>query len=214
MGFRDRCNTESNTWYYEGIRCVNPCVTGDTLIYTDSGLIPAKELAETGLPITVVSPDITVKELALAGHAEGGKQLTSTSPTRTVSLRQASHVFTSGIKPVYRLQTKEGYTLRLTSDHKVLTTRGWKPACELVEGDQIHLLHGEGAFGNTGSTDLGRVLGWLVGDGYLNKRRQGTVCLCFFGTERAIAPQFAEAINRLVAPSEVNQTNRQYSVRA
>lgn len=25
MVFMDRCNTESNTWYYENIRCVNPC---------------------------------------------------------------------------------------------------------------------------------------------------------------------------------------------
>ncbi|MEO8974114.1 MAG: adenosylcobalamin-dependent ribonucleoside-diphosphate reductase, partial [Ktedonobacteraceae bacterium] len=25
MVFMDRCNTESNTWYYEKIRCVNPC---------------------------------------------------------------------------------------------------------------------------------------------------------------------------------------------
>src|SRR5437763_4441762 len=122
--FMDRCNTEANTWYYENIRCVNPGITGDTLIYTDQGLVPAKELANTGLPIKVVSPDITVKELALAGHPAGGKSFTTTSPSRTVSLRQASHVFTSGIKPVYRLQTREGYTLRLTEDHRVLTKRG------------------------------------------------------------------------------------------
>src|SRR5947209_3809888 len=192
--FMDRCNTEANTWYYENIRCVNPCITGDTLIYTDQGLVPAKELANTGLPIKVVSPDITVKELALAGHPAGGKSFTTTSPSRTVSLRQASHVFTSGIKPVYRLQTREGYTLRLTNDHKVLTTKGWKPADELVPGDQIHLLHGEGRFGTTGSEDLGRVLGWLVGNGYLNKQRdqsKSCVTLSFFATEQAIAPHFA-----------------------
>ncbi|HZT99126.1 MAG TPA: LAGLIDADG family homing endonuclease [Ktedonobacteraceae bacterium] len=211
--FMDRCNTESNTWYYENIRCVNPCITGDTLIYTDQGLVPAKELAHTGLPIKVVSPDITVKELALAGHPAGGESFTTTSPSRTVSLRQASHIFTSGIKPVYRLQTKEGYTLRLTEDHKVLTKRGWVHSCNLVPGDQIHLLHGEGRFGTTGNEDLGRVLGWLVGDGYLNKRRQGAVCLCFFGAEQAIAPHFAEAVNRLVGTPQIdNQWLREYEV--
>ena len=57
MVFIDRYNKESNTWYYENIRCVNPCVTGDTLIYTDKGLLPASELAELGLPVTIVSPD-------------------------------------------------------------------------------------------------------------------------------------------------------------
>ncbi len=213
--FMDRCNTESNTWYYENIRCVNPCITGDTLIYTDQGLVPAKELANTGLPIKVVSPDITVKELALAGHPAGGESFTTTSPSRTVSLRQASHVFTSGIKPVYRLQTREGYTLRLTEDHKVLTKRGWVHSCNLVPGDQIHMLHGEGRFGTTGSEDLGRVLGWLVGDGYLNKQRdqsKSCVTLSFFATEQAIALIFAEIVNRLVLRTEVNQRNRKYHV--
>src|SRR5689334_18636746 len=72
--FMDRYNKESNTWYYENIRCVNPCVTGDTLIYTDKGLFPASELAEIGTPITVVST------------SEDG-----------VTLRQASHVFPTGV---------------------------------------------------------------------------------------------------------------------
>src|SRR5262249_26615939 len=43
--FIDRCNRHSNTWYYETIRCVNPCVAGDTLVYTGDGLIPIRELA-------------------------------------------------------------------------------------------------------------------------------------------------------------------------
>src|SRR5207253_8797566 len=89
MVFMDRYNKESNTWYYENIRCVNPCVTGDTLIYTDQGLLSAKELAELGTPITVVSPEVCVKELALAGHATTGSSVTMTSPAKT--LRQASH---------------------------------------------------------------------------------------------------------------------------
>ncbi len=215
MVFMDRYNTESNTWYYEDIRCVNPCITGDTLIYTDQGLIPAGELAAHGTPIKAVSPNIALKELAPLGHTGDDEHFITTRPSRTVSIRQASHVFTSGIKPVYRLQTKEGYTLRLTRDHKVLTSKGWKPAGDLVAGDKIHLLHGEGGFSTSGSEDLGRVLGWLVGDGgYLYKRRKGaTVVLCFSGRERALVSQFAETINRLVAAPELSQTNRQYQVK-
>jgi ribonucleoside-diphosphate reductase alpha chain len=210
MVFMDRYNKESNTWYYENIRCVNPCVTGDTLIYTDHGLLPAKELAELGTPITVVSPEVNVKELALAGHSTTGSSVTMTSPTK--ALRQASHVFSTGIKPVYRLQTTEGYTVRLTKDHRVLTEQGWKEAGKLVKGDKIILLNSEGAFGNTGSADLGKVMGWLVGDGYINTKRMGSIVLSFFGTERAIAPQFAESVNRLVTAPEVNQRLREYPV--
>src|SRR5579884_1720361 len=67
--FMDRYNKLSNTWYYEDIRCVNPCVTGDTLIYTDKGLLPAEKLAETRLPIKVVSPDIAGRDLIPAENA-------------------------------------------------------------------------------------------------------------------------------------------------
>src|SRR5438132_5211172 len=217
MVFMDRYNKLSNTWYYENIRCVNPCVTGDTLIYTNRGLIPAAELAKSGLPITVVSPNITVKELALAGYAseQESSQATKTSPTRKVSLRPASHVFPTGIKQVYRLQTKEGYTVHLTGDHRILTTRGWKAAQDLVARDKIHLLHGAGGFGTSGSEDLGQVLGWLIGDGYLNRQsQQGKSCvtLSFFGSEQTIAPRFAEVVNRLVGASEVNLRTRNYHI--
>ena len=214
MVFMDRYNQLSNTWYYEDIRCVNPCVTGDTLVYTDSGLISARELAEQGTPVTVASPDIAIEELVPARYAvaRSSTQTTLASPDKSVSLRQASHVFPTGIKPVYRLQTKEGYTVRLTGDHKVLTLEGWKAANKLVVGDKIRLLHGKGGFGFTGNEDLGRVLGWLIGDGSINTRRQGSIMLSFFGTEQAIAPHFAEAVNRLVAAPEVNQRSRQYKV--
>jgi ribonucleoside-diphosphate reductase alpha chain len=160
--FMDRCNKEANTWYYEHIRCVNPCVTGDTLIYTDHGLLSAKELADPGTPITIISPNVTAEELVFAGHTTDGMQLTRSSPG--TKLRQASQVFPTGIKPVYRLQTREGYTVRLTRDHKVLTDRGWQEAGALLTGDKIILLSSEGGFGPTGNADLGMTLGELIGD--------------------------------------------------
>src|SRR5690242_15071934 len=143
MVFMDRYNKLSNTWYYEDIRCVNPCVTGDTLIYTDRGLYSAKELAEIGLPVTVASPEIEVGELVPSRYAHNRmhSQVTRVASANEVTLRQASHVFSTGYKSVYRLQTTEGYALRLTRDHKVLTLEGWKEAGELVPGEKIHLLH-------------------------------------------------------------------------
>jgi len=181
--FMDRYNKRSNTWYFENIRCVNPCVTGDTLVYTGAGLYPAAELAEIGTPVTVASQD------------EDG-----------VALRRASHVFPTGVKPVFKLHTREGYSVRLTADHRVMTTAGWKEASELITGDKIELLKGVGGFGVLGSLDEGRVLGWLVGDGYINKRRAGSVVLSFFGGERVLASDFAATVDRLVAAPEGRRT--------
>jgi len=188
--FMERYQKRSNTYYFENIRCVNPCVTGDTLVYTAGGLYPAAELAETGAPITVTS----------AG--EDG-----------VSFKQASHVFPTGVKPVYRLQTKEGYTVRLTADHKVLTTRGWKEAHALTAADKIKLLNGEGGFGVSGNAEMGRVLGWLVGDGHITNRGKGqaAVILSFWGEDRALAESFREYITRAVGALEP-RTGRTYDI--
>ena len=187
MVFIDRYNKVSNTWYYEDIICVNPCVTGDTLIYTDRGLLSARELAESGEAIRIVSPG-----------------------DKSVAIRQASHVFRTGVKPVFRLRTKEGYTVRLTADHRVLTETGWKEAKMLAAGDKIRLLNGIGGFGTDGSLGLGRVLGWLVGDGYINKSQQAVV-LSFFGDEkRELAPLFRNAVADLVAPQSAR--TRTYSI--
>jgi len=214
MVFMDRYNQLSNTWYYENIRCVNPCVTGDTLIYTDQGLVTAQELAEQGTPVTVVSPNIVARELALTSSVNSASKVPQqmTHTDHNVALREASHVFATGFKQVYKLQTKEGYTIRLTDDHKVLTTQGWKRSGDLVNGDKIHLLNGQGAFGNIGNEDLGIVLGWLVGDGYINTKRAGSATLCFFGREQVIAQRFAAAVNRLVSSPEIVKHTRHYPV--
>jgi hypothetical protein len=42
--FMDRYNKLSNTWYYENIRCVNPCVTGETMVASEQGYTPARDL--------------------------------------------------------------------------------------------------------------------------------------------------------------------------
>src|SRR5579859_6575363 len=165
--FMQRAREQSPMWYAENIRCTNPCVTGETLIYTAAGLFPAAELAERGSDVVVTS-------------AGSGK----------VTFEQATHVWASGIKPVYRLRTREGYSVRLTADHKVMTTQGWVPASDLVPGDKIRLLNGEGGFGTYGTIEHGRVLGCLVGDGHLTNRGQGqkAAVLSFWAEDRALTP--------------------------
>ena len=179
--FMQRAREQSPMWYRENIRCTNPCVTGETLVYTASGLYPAAELAELGSNVVVASPG-----------------------THGVSMEQGTHVWESGTKPVFRLQTREGYSLCLTGDHKVLTTDGWIEARNLVAGHKIRLMHGQGGFGARGSLDEGRILGWLVGDGHITNRGSGqqAAVLAFWGAERALAGEFAATINRLVASRE------------
>ncbi|MDO8730274.1 MAG: DNA gyrase subunit A [Candidatus Omnitrophota bacterium] len=74
------------------------CVTGDTLVVTDKGLVPIREISEFGaekIGIRVLSKD-----------------------RKTHS---ASKWFDSGVHPTLRITTREGFTLQGTSNHPILT---------------------------------------------------------------------------------------------
>lgn len=180
--FVDRANKMSNSWYYPSgyLQCTNPCVTRDTLIYTDKGLSRVGDLFESRQPIAVtVDGRFNRQETAMP----------------------ASRVTYTGEKMVYRLQTREGYFLRATADHRVMTPLGWKELGSLRPGDRIHILNRRGGFGGEGSLDLGRTLGWLIGDGHFNLA-SGYAVLSFFGREKQeLAHDFARAVNAIVRPS-------------
>ncbi len=172
--FLDAANRQNPVPHLYPLESTNPCVTGETLIYVGGGLRRADELAQNGQPVRVAS------------DARFGQE----------TLLQATHVFATGVKDVYRLITQEGYELRLTGNHQVMTSRGWVEACDLHPGDRVHILNRKGGFGAAGTLEEGRVLGWLVGDGTINVVR---AVLSFFGEEkRELAPVFAEMVTSLV----------------
>lgn len=162
----------------------NPCVTADTLIYTKNGLMTVAQL-------------LTAQEagdngsLGVVVDGRFGYEETVTS---------ASPVFWTGKKEVFQLRTKEGYSLKATANHQIMTPRGWVALNDLQPGDKIHILNRKGAFGTAGTQELGRTLGWLVGDGMLSN---GRATLSFFGSEQSLADQFAQYVDELVAPITV-----------
>ena len=172
--FLDAANRTNPVPQLYQLEATNPCVTGDTLIFTGGGLKRAEQLAAEGKSNRVV--------------IDGRMSVDD--------VQDAGHVFPTAVKDVFRLTTVEGYELRVTSDHQIRTDRGWVPASELKTGDKIHILNHPGAFGSEGTRELGLVLGWLVGDGTVNQIR---AVLSFFGEEKAeLAPMFADAVTEIV----------------
>jgi len=185
--FLDRINKDNPTPKIGRIESTNPCVTGDTLIYTESGPFRAKELWEGNKPVRVC---------------------VDSRRSAYTNLLDASTVMHTGRKRVYKLTTREGYSLRLTGDHNVMTDRGWAEATNLKKGDRIHVLDRKGSFGVKGKIETGRILGWLVGDGTIKKDR---AVLSFFGKEKkTLAPYFADVVSREV--DGLQSLNREYPI--
>ena len=176
-------DTTINDWHTspEGgrINASNPCVTGDTLVATAEGYRRIVDLA--GRVVEVIASD--------------GKP------------SMVSRVFPTGIKPVYRLRTQSGYSLRLTADHRVLTSnRGDVPAAELLQGDRI-MLQGAGFGNRTLGHGIAQVLGAAVGEGCLTGE-QGHLLITVGKNERTVAHALLENLNQFTADAVDGRARR------
>lgn len=135
------------------INATNPCITGNTWIMTDRGPRQVEDLL--GFQFNVIADGL---------------------PYKTSS----SGFFKTGVKQVVRLDTCEGYSIRLTADHKVLKAvsktrdlikKEWTPVADLTPGDKI-VLHNHRALASWPGVlteEEGYQLGLLLGDGTLNQ---------------------------------------------
>ena len=122
------------------------CLTGDSLIYLP-GLgqyIPIRDL--------VGKTDFQV----LAVNRMSWKLESAT----------VTNAFSTGVKPVYRLTTQLGRTIRATANHKFLTIKGWKRLDEIDSDERIALPRRlESPSNPTMSNEELALLGHLIGDG-------------------------------------------------
>jgi ribonucleoside-diphosphate reductase alpha chain len=163
-------DTTINEWHTcpaDGrINASNPCVTGDTLVATEKGMIRIDQILE--------------EETAVVG-SDG-------------RLHPVEAAFPTGTKPVYRLRTKAGFELKLTADHRVYTAnRGDVAACELTKDDLVVL--GRPVFGNERlDPRLGEFLGLVVGDGCL-MGEQETALVTLSPEEQSLAAHIQENLH-------------------
>jgi ribonucleotide reductase alpha subunit len=188
-------NVNNYVPFNEPIKTSNLCLTGDTRISTDRGLLTLKSLYEEQTEFNVSSDD-----RAFEGSEflyEKSRHVIDDSKFGITKCRSSKVFLTSKMAEVFELKTKAGYKLKCTSDHGVMTSKGFLPLDTLKKDDEIYIQSGTGLFSEnqiipeyqvltnknltnrktyvplnipkTWSIELGEMLGWLIGDGFIHK---------------------------------------------
>ena len=191
----DKVNEMNNNWWTENIRATNPCVTADTRLATQFGMVRIGDLYEARVDIQA-----TVDTRALGGGLG-------------VDVREAVPAFmTSQSADVYRVVTKDGYEIKATEWHDFYTTRGKIKLKDLKPGDELLIQSGKGQFGGCGNGELGQLLGLITGDGHFTNRgknREAAV-VNLWGADRVLAESVVTTVNSLIAGYAAN--TRKYRV--
>jgi replicative DNA helicase len=157
------------------------CLTGDSHVY----------LPETG----------QYRSIAELVGSSGFEVVAINRDTWKLERRKVTRAFSTGRKPVYRLTTKLGRTIRATGNHKFLAFDGWKRLDELELGEHLALPRRlPGPAVSTMSSDELALLGHLIGDGCTLPRHAIQYTTREYGLAARVSDLATRVFGRAVRP--------------
>ncbi len=143
--FKDAANIRSPQQHVGVVHSSNLCcIAADQRVVTDRGMLTIGELYRLGGKNKVVGLD---------GFYDASEMLLPRPNA-----------------PMVRIETEEGYSHKVTPDHKVwVKDRGWVEARHLAPGDKLLIQQLEGLWGPDHMPDLSYLMGLIAGDGTFGK---------------------------------------------
>lgn len=152
------------------LNITNPCVTGNTRLNTEFGMLTMKQLYEYGKPI-LVGVDVIHESNVHRGRGKAKKPA-------AIETKEASEVFKTADKAqVYRLTTEDGYELECTDYHPIVLSDGIPYELRDIitrfnnnMDSYVALQSNVGLFGTEGDASVGSILGFAQNNYNLIKK--------------------------------------------
>ena len=152
--FKDNANRSNPNDHAGIIRSSNLCVTGDTRLATQFGLVKAKDLYQSQKKIFAT----------IDNRTDGQRDRLGVRIAECIQMHQ-----TAQEADVYQLTTKDGYSIKATLWHKFYVVRDGAiikiPLADIRTDDKLLIQSGTGQFGTQGYYSLGLIAGLIAGDG-------------------------------------------------
>ncbi len=187
--FKDACNIRSPQDHVGVIHSSNLCcMTADQRVVTAEGLVTVGELYTRARRAALVGP---------CGNTVLTDEPVNTVFGRSGPVSAGPMLLPRPDAPIVRIITKEGYTHKVTPDHKVwVVGRGWVEAQELKRGDQIEIQQSEGLWGAVSAEDLAFLSGLIAGDGTFGTT---SALVDVWAQEFALIPEIEQCVARVLA---------------
>jgi len=193
--FKDPCNVRSPQDHVGVIHSSNLCcMTADQRVVTAEGVVTVGYLYEKAHRLAMVSPD---------GRAPLVTEAVNTVFGRSGAVAAGPMLLPRPDAPVVKIHTREGYTHKVTPDHKVwVVGKGWVEAQQLNPGDLIEIQQGEGLWGAVEAADEALICGLIAGDGTFLVRESGISAIVDIWTnEFSLTQEIEERVARILERS-------------